>query len=334
MKGELMVNTALFIGLPLLLMAAGFLLLLPAPLLAAHRQPAAICTLAILLGGTFVGIFWLHASPIDLLVCLFAAMLIAAPLFERARFVGLLLAALSGSAALFTGMGNYLQFNLPSVPPLAMFLLTLVAALAMGLIGGTLLPLHPKRFREDGRMIWHGAPQAMALAGWVCVTLALGGTAWLLEPDSIGLPQLGAALVAAFVTLFHAQSAQGEDVLQKAGEGLAAGLLVTLLAPLSPVAAAALGLAAGFIVARSEALAVALRITDTHHFLGALMFPCLIGLLLPGIQDVTLLAPVLQWLGAALLLALMISLILWPAVMLLFGVALPPRLVREGLRRR
>lgn len=317
---------------PFLLLTACMLLLLPAPLLAAHRMQAAVTTLALLMAALFLRavIFENTATvPLFLLPCM--AVLVAAPLMERARFYGLLAAALVAAAMIQYAVPEWLAPNLPARPDLALLPLSLIAALLVGMIGGARLPLHPQRHRADGQAVWHEAPQGRMLAGWLCLLAAF---VLLCGPETLTRAHLAGSLVGGFVALMHAQAGHGRDAMQKAGEGLMAGFLLVLLAPVAPLAASLLGLFAGFFVARSEAIALALRLEDPHHFIGALLMPSMLGLLLPGLTDLSLLAGQIQWLGGTILLAAAISLILWPLTMLLLGVALPPRLVREGLATR
>lgn len=325
-------TTTLTDYLPLLLLAVGMLLLLPAPLLAVHRMSASITALAVVLGAAFIQLVWRADASIESLF-LFAGMaqLIAAPLLERTRFLGLVTASLAGSAAILYAVPEMLAPNLPERPALALLPLSMIVAMLVGMIGGMKLPLHPQRHRENGSAVWHSAPQAVMLAGWICVALAM---VFLCGPDLLGRTQVASALAAALVALFYAQMGHGQDALQKAGEGLVAGLLISLLVPLAPLPASLLGALAGFFVTRSEAMALALRLDDPHHFLGALLVPSILGLLMPGILDLSLMAAALQWLGASFALALAVSLILWPLTMFLLGMQLPARLVREGVRGR
>ena len=321
-----MIETTFIAYLPILLLVVGMLMLLPAPLLAAHRMLAGSAVLAIALGSALLAV--MGVGTLFLLPCL--AFLIAAPLLERSRFLGLAAAALAGSAAIHYAI-PLLSPYLPASDTVMMMQVALIVALLIGMVGGMKLPLHPQRHRNDGHAVWHAAPQGLILAGWVLVTAAIAGTVGI---ATMGRAQVIAALVAALAALAHAQLGHGRDSWQKAGEGLLAGVVITLLVPLAPLAAAAAGLLAGFLVTRSEAIALSLRLDDPHHFLGALLLPAMFGLLLPGIAELALLAGQLKWLGAAIALAAVISLILWPLSMFLLGIALPPRLVREGVQPR
>lgn len=326
-----MVDSVFISYIPFLQMAACMLLLLPAPLLAAHRMQAAIAVLAILMAGAFIQLIWrADTSLVSLFLLPGMALLIAAPLLERARFIGVVVASLAGSAAALYAIPELLAPHLPERLPLSLLPLAMVATLVAGMAGGMKLPLHPQRHSDQGA-IWHAAPQAVMLIGWALFAVALVG---LCGSEKLSMAHLASALVAGLWALLQTQSEHAQDTLQKTGEGLVAGFLIVLLAPLEPMQASFAGLAAGFFVTRSEAIALSLRLDDPHHFLGALFIPAVLGLLLPGLLDLNLLAAQLQWLGATLLLGLGIAAVIWPCTMALFGVALPPRLVREGPKRR
>ncbi len=315
-------------------LAAGLLMLVPASLLSAHRAQAAMLVLALLLGGGFVAIFWLDgALTFGLLLVTLAAVLVAAPLLERGRFLGLLAAGIGGAAAGVYILERLVGWWLPPIASLALLPLVVVMALTVGLLGGMHLPLHPRRVLATGAAVWHPVLQGLALAGWALLLAGLAGGAWEMNRAALGMAQLAAVLAGGFVALLQAHQAGSGDGLQKAGEGMVAGLLISLLVPLTPMAGAALGLVAALCVGRGEALALALRLADPHHFIGALLMPAFIGLLMPGIADMGAMAPAVSWLGAALATGVLVAMLLWPLTMISVGVALPARLVREGVHR-
>ena len=317
--------------LPSLAIAGGLMLLAPSPLLAAHRAQAAVLVMALLLAAGFLQLCWLRgALAYGLPLGLLTSVLIASPLLERGRFFGLLLVGSAGSVMGIYMLERLVGWWMPVLPPVALLPLVLMTALVIGLLGGAHLKLHPRRVR-DGLAVWHAAPQGLMLTGWVLLLAGLAGVAQAMDAKAIGMAQIAAVLVGGLASLLTAQASG--DGLQKAGEGMVAGLLISLLAPLTPMAGAALGLLAAFCVARGEALALALRLGDAHHFIGALLLPAALGLLMPGMTDMAQLAPQVAWLGAGLGVALFTALLLWPIAMMGFGVALPARLVREGVRR-
>ena len=319
--------------LPTAATASGLMLLVPAALLPTHRAQGALLVLALLLASGFLQLCWLgDALAYGLPLAVPASVLVATSLLERGRFYGLLLVGTAAGALGLYILERLLGWWMPVLSPLALLPLALVMALVTGLLGGMHLSLHPRRVR-DGAALWHLAPQGLVLTGWLLLTGGLAGVAEQMHPGAIGISQLAAMLVGGFMSLLQAQGAGSGDGLQKAGEGMAAGLLISLLAPASPMAGAALGLVAAFCVARGEALALALRLADAHRFTGALLLPAMLGLLVPGLMHAAQLAPQLAWLGAALGSAAMLALLLWPLAMLICGVALPARLVREGVQR-
>lgn len=323
-----MIDSNLIAWIPLLLLAIGFMLVMPSALLAAHRTTASITGLAILLGSILVHIIGDSTpTPAGIFMHMLAAVLIALPLLERARMPGMLIASLVGAYMLLFAIPTWLVPELPGITTPAMMLVIIAASALVGIIGGLTMPLNPRRREADGRIVWHAAPQAPMLMGWAALTIAI------MCIVGFGMFTKGhatAMIVAALVALLHSTHRHGEDGLQKAGEAMLAGLLITLLVPLTPIHALFLGLIAGYLVVRSEAMAHTMQIDDPHHVLGAMLLPSILGLLLPGLVGIPLLADAIEWIGATFGIALLISLILWPFTMLLLGIALPAKLVRNG----
>lgn len=324
-----MIPSALITYLPHVLLAAGLLCLLPAPVLASHRSAATTLVVAIGMGAVLLRLVGVgEAGPLPLFLILLLAMLLVAPLLERGRFTGLLVAAIAGSSAILFAYDHWLSLLLPERPLLTVVPALLIIAVTAGLIGSMKLPLHPLRHRDDGSAVWHDAPPMRIFAGWSLASLGLA------IHTAAALPQLIAALTAAGLALLVAHSQGGRDALQKSGEGLMAGVLLSLLVTPAPLVALGGGLLAGWFVTRSESIALALRCDDPHHLIGAILAPCLLGLLLPGFADTALLAGQIQWLAAALASAMVLAWVLWPLTMALLGLALPARLVREGVHPR
>jgi hypothetical protein len=313
-------------ALPLLLTAAA-LLLFPACLAPSSRGRGAVAALAVALLSGFAALVLLQPAP---LLCttlaLLGALIATAPLLDRARLPALALAGCAAGLAATCLILHQLPLALPPLVRGAALHLILIAALVVGFAGSMALPPHPSRITAQGALRVIAVHQGIALAGWSLLALCFAGMGAMLD-NIAPLPVAASALAAALVALF---SARAEDGLQKAGEALAAGVLVALLAPLSLEAASALGIVAGFFVSRGEAITAALRIDDAAHLAGALLIPAILGLLAPGFLTLDALAAPLAWLGATLLLGLAIAAIVWPVAMLSAGLALPPRRVREG----
>ena len=319
--------------IPLLLIGGGLLGLLPGLLLPAHRRLALLQVVALLLATLLLyGVvqpLWYGA---DLAFALLGSGLIAAPLLERARARGFLVAALLGSGLLVYS-ARLLEPLLPMAPVLSLLLLVVVGTSLLGMVGGLVLPLHPRRAAMGQRLaqpMLAGLPLVMA---WAALAAAVVVLAHQIAPGRMDDGTIAASLSSGLAALWLSRREPMELTLVKCGEGLMAGLLLTLLVPLGALLGVAFGVLAAFLVSRSEALAIALRMEDPHHLLGAMLLPAGLGLLLPGLLDMHLLAAQIEWLGMALILPLILSMLLWPVLMLVTGLALPPRLVREPVAR-
>lgn len=311
--------------LPHALMALAMLLILPTPILPSHRAGAAVLALAILIAVPLILILRSDsAAPYPIFLITLVALCIAAPLMERGRLFGIGVAAIAGGI----GLSELIPQAMSAPAPLPVWLL---GALTIALIGSMLLPMQPQRMREDGQAIWHAAPQGAMLAGWVCLAIAF------ILFNGVGnftLAQAATMGAAALFTLLNSQTGPGHDSMQKTGEALVAGLLISWVLPMTPMGGALLGIVAGFFVARSEAIALSLRIEDPHHLLGAMFIPAALGMLMPGLADMGLLADQLEWVGAGIGMGIVTAVVLWPITMFLFGMALPTKQMREGVQRK
>jgi hypothetical protein len=320
-------------ALPVLVTAAALLLFANAA--AAIARPHALSiVLANALLVALVGLILarrdgnatLGASQIILCtLAMLSAQIIAAPLLDRARRAGLLFVSLLGGLGIIQLTLGYLTPLLEPIVRSALLLVTVLAASSMALIGSTALRNHPRR---SGTLA-----QGWMLVGYGLLAIALGGIGWLLEPGAQPLAQLPivvSALVAALVCLLGAQKHRHPAPLRMAGGGLVAGILVALLAPDDLVVGVFSGIAAAFCVVRGERVAQAILLDDPSQLVGTLMLPAMLGLLLPGLLDLAVMADYLQWIGAALLLASALSVLLWPIAMGVFGLAASQRRVKEG----
>jgi hypothetical protein len=263
-------------------------------------------------------------SPANLFLAFLSAGLMAAPLLERARYLGLSLAIIAGSVAFI-----YAIAWLPtSLSPSVLLLVAAITATLVGMVGGMLMPLHPARHVE-GKALWRLSPQAPMLLGWLALAAAL---ALAMVSSGAVLDRLHATamLTSALVAVLFSYAGRGEDLLQQLGEAVMAGLLISLSVSGDAWLGSVLGVAAGCLVTRSEAIALSLRMDDPHHLTGAVLAPALLGLIMPGLFDMAALAQPLTVLGGSLLYAGALALLLWPAAMFLFGLRLPPRMMREG----
>lgn len=333
--------TLFILALPVLVASASLLLAgqCAAP---GARQHAAITMLAASLLTALGCLLIARQGPVDALtasqliltaLAMLGAFLIAAPLLDRARQGGLLAAALPGGLMTVQGIFAWLQNLLPTLPRSGLLLALIIITGALGLAGSAMLRAHPARLSPAGQPRLHPLAQAWLLAGLALLALTLAGLAWLMEPEAEPLAQLPLAissLTAALACLLASQRRHPHP-LRKAGEGLVAGVVLAVLCPPSLAVAVGAGLLAAFLTLRGETIALALRLDDPLHQLGMLLLPAMAGLLLPGLLALSSLAAQLQWLGACLAAAGLLTLLLWPLSMLLFGLAASPRRIREGL---
>lgn len=265
------------------------------------------------------------ASAALLSIAWFCAACITAPMVDRARSVGAVLAATIGGIAALVASMAYVD----AAAPLSLFTFAMITALLIGFAGSALLPMSPLRHTSSGATRYIPSAQMQLFAGWALLAAAI-----LLLADQLSVlrwvPVLVSGLSAAlFMLMTRAQT----DMLQKTGEALVAGVLIALAAKLTPEVALLSGVLAVFCVNRGEAVCQALRLDDPLHMAGALFAPLILGTLLPGVLDMHLLAPACAQLGYALAVAALVSVILWPVVMIFAGLALPTRLAREGVHR-
>lgn len=316
-----MLDSILIFALPVAAVT-GLLLALTAGLPPRARGAAAVILLSGMLACLIFALLSLQAglaftiTDASLLsMLLLAAALGIAPLLDRARSPGLLLAAPVSAFTLMAGLSAQLD-----VPPAQLLLALVFAASLCGLAGSTMLPLHPLRFTTHGQPRSHATPQALGLAGWSLIALMLVGLAHVLSPTASITALVLCAATAAFVNLL---TCEAEDGLTKAGEGFVAGVLIACASPITPLAAALLGVLAGFMVNRSEAITSSLRIDDAQHLAGTCLLPACAGLLLPGMFDASLIASQLHVLGVTLLVSTILVALLWPLLMATLGLALP-----------
>jgi hypothetical protein len=171
------------------LLIAGWVLLLPNAILEAHRQRSLAIVLTSLIGLSLAAIYAMPSvSPANLFLAFLSAGLMAAPLLERARYLGLSLAIIAGSVAFI-----YAIAWLPtSLSPSVLLLVAAITATLVGMVGGMLMPLHPARHVE-GKALWRLSPQAPMLLGWLALAAAL----------ALAMVSSGAVLEAASSKVFH-----------------------------------------------------------------------------------------------------------------------------------
>ena len=313
------------------LAAVALMLLVPAGLAPQSRLGGSVTlfgglllsAVLMLLGarGGLLANFTLVDGAIATLLLLITGLAIA-PLADRARPASLMLIA---PVAAYATLSALFAFNVTA----SVLLPTSIVAISLtALVGSTILPAHPARYATSGQLRHITTSQAASLLGWVLLAISFVALSILLGTVMDGTLSALSAIIAALATLL---TTRAEDGLAKAGEAIAAAALLTSCAALNMQIAVMLGLLASFLVHRSEALALSIRLDDPHHFIGALLLPASFGLLLPGMLDTAHLAPQIRWLGIAITIGLALSAI-WPVVMLLTGLALPKRRVLKGVR--
>ena len=243
------------------------------------------------------------------------AALIALPLLDRTRFYGLALGAGAGGILTVWAI-DIAARTLPAIPNNGAMLMALFSASAIGLIASLMLPLHTSRITAEGLARRAPRPDATLATGWIILLLILLTIPY--EPS-----RLIAGISAAFFALAATRYGVLPQSLETAAQAFVAGTILTLLSPLSFAEGLLAGMLAAFCVVRSEGMAHAIRLDDPARMVGTLVFPALFGLLLPGVLSSSQLAAEITALAAACAITLMISLILWPAVMLLVGLELP-----------
>ncbi len=235
-----MTTTPLIFVLPLLVMAS-LLMLAPAPLAPSQRRFGGIALLATLILTLLLSLLMIRlqaaSDTINISriaatsIVMLSAGLIAAPLLDRARAGGLVLASSVIGIMMVPGLLHGLLPKLPPISGVALLMTVLIASTLIGLIGSWQLPMSKARFTAKGARRAVPVNGALTAGGWAILALALVvlGTS-MLPPDAAfnPLPPLVSGAVASFMQLLISKP---EDALQKAAEGLAAGIIITLMGP-------------------------------------------------------------------------------------------------------
>lgn len=314
-----------FIGL--LIIGGG--LMLSQGVAAASRKQAAVTILTsslLALLASFIEHNYIFSNipqnaPLPMLLPVIASIALALPLLDRTRHTGLIFASAFGGLVLVHLIYDYLPPHLPTGLRLGLPRLLLLASSLAAIIGSLRLALHPARHMANGDARWMAVPSGLLLTGWLCfgtgimlLTTNIMGNIATIVP--MGVSALTAALVALLVT------DPTRDSLHKTGEALVAGMLMVIAQPVSFELCLLLGFVAGFLVVRSEAIALSLRVDDPLHLIGAILLPSFFGILLQGILfDIATLASILKWLAGGVLVSVIVAFILWPLTAFLFGFA-------------
>ncbi len=274
----------------------------------------------------FGGPEYLEGSLLYLGLGLLLAQLVAASLLDRTRLVGLVSGSVVASFALLSLIIDELPMVLPLLARESWLLCAMIAACLVGLVGSALLPVHPARVMRDGQLrpppfsYMRDAGLLLFAAGFML--FASGNAEAPLSPAF--------ALSAVTAALYPLLFSKGAWRLHRASEGALAGCIIAIMIPNSGGESVLYGMLTAVLVERGEHIAGALRLDDPSRLIGTVLLPAIAGLLLPSMNDLSLLADTLRWLGATLLVASAVSL-LWLAVMATVGFAAAPARVREGL---
>lgn len=321
-----------------LLAVLGSVILLPSLVHASMRLHATRSTLGTALLTLLTGGYALQHVPamtpeaegMLLAVATFAATLIAAPLLDRGRNLGTVIAAGAGGLGSVAAAAIALDHH-PTLPVAALLPIALLVAVLVGFAGSALVPMSPLRHQANGAL--RGIPENAnaRLAGWAMLCAALVVAARFLDPALPLLPVLACATAAGLLALF---TSRADLAVATLGEALAAGVLLALTAHVSAQTAIYFAPLAACSAVRGPAIAQSLRLDDPLHATGSVLLPLALGLLLPGLIDFSAaaLAGELRLLGLILAAAALISVILWPLTMIFVGLALPAPLARQGAR--
>jgi hypothetical protein len=320
----------LILSLPLLL-SAGLLMLAPASLALAARHQSAVTLLAILLlSFTFSLLMIRFQSGTDIVntsrivattLVMLAAGLIAAPLLDRTRVGGLVLATTAAGILMVPLFLHGLLSKLPPLSGVAMLYAVLIVSVLVGLGGSMQLPMSNARFTSTGarRMLAVNSP--LIAIGWVVFAIALAVISWTtLPPDHAfnALTLLVSGISASFLQLMFTRA---DEAISKAGEGFAAGIIIALMGVFTLETGLVAGLIAGFFVLRTESISTSLRIDDAPHFTGVILIPSLLGMLAPALLGAADIGAVIHWIGVCGALGVGITLTLWPLIKLTVGLA-------------
>ena len=259
-------------------------------------------------------------------LAMLAALVVAVPMLDRARLPGAVAGSTCIAAGILAGIADAAHPLLPLIARGGWIQAALMSACIAGLGGSAWVRRHPSRSKLATRMLARGQ-WLMPLAGHVLLAGALGCLALVLEPATSPHAMVIAVIVAALATLLLAPR---PFAMQRIGESLVAGTLLSLSVTQQPHALIAGGSAALAILVGPR-LCRALRVDDPARLMGSILIPSLLGLVLPGIVQENDVHAVGIWAGTALACGIAGSVVLWPVVMATLGLRANSRLVREGM---
>lgn len=261
-------------------------------------------------------------------IAILCAQVIASPLLDRARRGGLMFAAIAGGFSVMELVQTGMLAPPDALARGGMLAVALLAASILALIGSAMLPAHPSRAHFLQRR--QALAEMWMFAGYALMALTIGLLRWLIDPASGVGAMVLSALTASVAALFIAQHLREPHRLRMVGEAMVAGTLCAAVAADVFAVGIGAGVAGAGAALLGPRMARGMQIDDPAHLLGMVLLPSLMALLLPGVMEIEQLAPHLRWIGSALVVALGVSVPLWPATMLLFGLRAGSARVREG----
>lgn len=279
----------------------------------------------LVIGATLAGSFALLSTPLSVAIpfavmATLAAMIMAAPLLDRARMLTLAITV----PALSIGLFYYaLTYAVVHWQLLHLNLLALVAAAIIGLWGSALLA--PRRSREHSPLLAFLGRSAFALV--LCILLSGSLALPMLER----IPTLVTGIVLSAVlcgAIAHQQ--RRAHPLRYIGMGLVAAAILMDGSINSLWQIAALAAAGSYCVFAGERVATALMVDDAHNITGTVLMPALAYVLLSAFLHGTISQTLLS-LMITIAIALAISIVGWSAIRFFFGLSASPRLLREGM---
>ena len=304
------------------LITLSYLLILPTPLAPQARKRATISVLSMMLltFGSCLLLISLNTNSsllnvvriVSASLALVITGLVCAPLLDRTRPVPLLITASLVGIFLTPLLMHGLEAKLPVIDGEPLLYTAIITSCLIALGGSKQFPPHPARgeYTINYRRMF---------MGWLTFAVLFGLYATAMKS---AIPPLVSAIAAAGLCLVRTRT---QEAWRKVGEGIMAGTLIALLSPYSPEATAAIGVLAGYMVLRGEALTKTLKLDDPHHLTGTLLLPAMVGLMLPCVGKHEMLTGSLLWLGAAILLGLLGTVAVWPLAKRILRLSLSPK---------
>lgn len=310
--------------------------------LAAGMFITALAWAAALASGVSFGRHPLMGDAGMMMVCIMLSMLLAIMGgIDRARPLGLLLFAIGTTCTLFY-IYPALQMLLPAQTVVSALYAVIIVAGSAHLALVANLPPSAARFTHKGERRMQAAPAyTLETAAGIVLTVAFCAVLWRMKAYggvhtsfhlySSMLAAIAAAVSAACVTFYRRSPA----ALNIAMLAMPAGLLAIGMLPMAtPLEIGIIAACAGAAVSLTRDGLVGLHIDEPSHSAAALLIPAVLGFIVPGMLDITLLAGQVRWVGALLAAGLLIGSGWRMICQATLGLALSRRAAEEGLDTR